>query len=171
LPQLRELEPKVIPRLEQALNDRWPGTDRVDIAYFVDALGAAYTTSGPGHTIISSTTLGNQGVDGLEIIFHEGAHLITDSLSTALSKECDLQKKRCTDLWHAVQFYTVGEIVRQELAKRGTQGYVPYAIKYGLWERGHWPKYLAILKADWQPYLEGKSGFDMATKSLVKDLD
>lgn len=119
------MEGKVIPRLEQALNDRWPGTDRVDIAYFVGALGAAYTTTEPGHTIISSAALGNQGVDGLEIIFHEGAHLITDSVSSALSKECDLQKKRCADLWHAVQFYTVGEIVRQELDKRDTQGYVP----------------------------------------------
>ncbi len=44
-------------------------------------------------------------------------------------------------------------------------------MKYGLWERGHWPKYLTILKADWQPHLEGKSGFDTAIKSLVRDLN
>lgn len=35
-------------------------------------------------------------------------------------------------LWHAVLFYTTGAIVARELGG----GYVPYATKTGLWERG-----------------------------------
>lgn len=68
------------------------------------------------------------------------------------------------DLWHAVIFYTTGELVRRELP-----GYVPYAFKNGLWKRA-WPMYLGPLERDWQPYLDGKSSFHAVIAALVNDV-
>ena len=103
-------------------------------------------------------------------MFHEGAHRLTGKLESALDSEFRRQNKSYDDLWHAVQFYTVGVVVRDALAARGTPGYVPYAYKFGLYDRGDWPKFRPALERDWQLYLDGKSSFDQAVANLVRDI-
>jgi hypothetical protein len=103
-------------------------------------------------------------------MFHEGAHTLTGKLESVLDSEFRRQNKSYDDLWHAVQFYTVGVVVRDALAAHGTPGYVPYADKFGLYERGDWPKFRPALGRDWQPYLDGKSTFDQSVANLVRDI-
>lgn len=168
-PRVDEMAPSVIPRLEQLLQDKWPDApDQVDVVKSVSEVGGAYTTLDPGHTTISRQ-FNSSSDDSLETVFHEGAHLLTTHLREALAGECQAQKKDCADLWHAVQFYTVGEVVKAELAKRRKPNYTPYAYKFGLYDRGHWPGFRQALEKDWQPYIEGKTNFPAAIHKLVTD--
>lgn len=99
-------------------------------------------------------------------MFHEASHGISDRLEHAISAECRKQNLLLPrrDLWHAVLFYTAGEVVRRQLGD-----YTPYAEKNGLWKRA-WPMYIGALEKDWQPYLDGKIPFDSAVIALVKDV-
>lgn len=166
VPRVAQYSPKLIPRLEKFLNSSWPGADRVDVSYFVVALGNAYTTTDPGHTTISSSREVNSGDAGLEIIFHEAAHLLTRNLQHQLLKDCHAENADCGDLWHAIQFFTVGEVVKQQLAS----GYEPYAFKYGLYQRGRWSAFLPLIRKDWQPYMEGRIRFEDAVKTLASEI-
>ena len=49
---------------------------------------------------------------------------------------------RRRDVWHAILFYTTGEMVRRQL-----KGYVPYATKNNRYERG-WQGVPEILDKD-----------------------
>ena len=165
-PRVAQLSPKVIPQLEKFLNSSWPGVDRVDVSYFVVALGNAYTTTEPGHTTISSSREVNSGDSGLEIVFHEAAHLLTRNLQHQLAQDCQAENADCGDLWHAIQFFTVGEVVKQQLAS----DYEPYAFKYGLYQRGRWSSFLPIIRKDWQPYMDAKINFENAINSLASEI-
>lgn len=91
-------------------------------------------------------------------------------MTDALFAECGAQKKKCGDLWHAILFYTPGVEVRRALPADEQAAFMPYAYKYGLYTRGEWPKYRAVLEKDWQAYLDGKTDFAAAIHSLVADL-
>lgn len=67
-------------------------------------------------------------------------------------------------LWHAVLFYSTGEVVRERIP-----GYTPYALKHGLWERV-WPAHLDVLEREWKPYLKGNRQFEAAIEALVDGL-
>jgi hypothetical protein len=164
-PKVSGMQARIIPRLESVFESSWPASPlRVDVTFWVDAIGHAYTTD---QTTISSST--DSGMYAVELVFHEGAHVIVHELQRALAKGCEEQKKDCGDLWHAVQFYTLGELMKDELRKQNID-YTPYPLKYGVYRSGRWTKYLIALEKDWKPYLEGKQTFDQAVNSLVRDL-
>ena len=82
------------------------------------------------------------------------------------------------DLWHALLFYTTGEMVRRAAAQgklqlpgAGTRSasYMPYAYRNNLYTRG-WEDYLRVLEAYWQPYLDGNTDFDHAIRAVVGGL-
>jgi uncharacterized protein (UPF0218 family) len=81
---------------------------------------------------------------GLEVLFHEASHPLAEKLEKDLGRECAAQKKQCDDLWHAAQFYTVGDVVRRTLSKRGIT-YDSYAEHNGLYQRGQRPKFKRAL--------------------------
>jgi hypothetical protein len=137
---------------------------RADVSGYAN-WASAYTTDNPTRITISSQDPANQGSAALEIVFHEASHGISDRLEHAISAECRKQNLVLPrqDLWHAVLFYTTGEVVRRHLGD-----YTPYAERNGLWKRG-WLMYLHALENDWQPYLDGKVPFDSAVAALVKD--
>lgn len=85
------------------------------------------------------------------------------SFGTRLRMNAKTERQLPRDLWHAVLFYTTGEMVR-----RAIPGYVPYAEANGLWKSA-WPMCLNPLNRDWKPYLEGNVSFADAVSALVKD--
>jgi hypothetical protein len=150
--------------LAKVFGARWQGTAiRTDITQYA-GLGA-YTTLGPTHITVSSADPANAGQAGLEILFHEASHALIRPIRDALSREAQAQKStlRRPDTWHALLFYTTGEIVKRRL-----DGYVPYAIKGGLYERA-WLGALAVFEQDWKPYLESKTDRDTAVRRVVAD--
>ncbi len=70
-------------------------------------------------------------------------------------------------LSHSIIFYTAGEAVRSVAVRAGHPGYVPYAEKYGVWDRGM-SQFRAPLEEVWKPYLNGKGTRDEALAAFVR---
>jgi hypothetical protein len=168
-------------RLADIYQTRWPREKiRVDVTAYANWAGA-YTTLDPLRVTISSLDSRNQGPEALEVLFHEASHGIAEPVEQAIHRECRQRDKAIPrDLWHALIFYTTGEVIRPVLAGRepapGDQdssrpgaGYIPYAVREGLYQRG-WNDYLKVLQRFWQPYLEGQASFDDAIARMVSSL-
>jgi len=175
-------------RLADIYQTRWP-TDkiRVDVTRFANSAGA-YTTLDPLRVTISSTDPRNQDAAALEVLFHEASHGIAQPVEQAIVRECRQREKPIPrDLWHALIFYTTGEVIKPILdaqadpatgtaqngadstATRDSSPYTPYAKREGLYQRG-WDSYLQLLTLYWQPYLDGKVTFDNAIAHIVSAL-
>jgi len=161
-------------RLAEIYETDWPRERiRVDVAAYANS-GGAYTTLDPLRITVASTDARNQGPEALEILFHEASHGISDNVQSAILRECRQRDKPVPrDLWHALLFYTTGEVIRPAVfssdAATAKAGYVPYAVREGLYKRG-WEDYLRVLTEFWQPYLDGKESFDDAIAHMVSAL-
>jgi len=178
-------------RLADIYQTKWPKEKiRVDVSAYANPAGA-YTTIDPLRVTISSTDARNQGDEAFEVLFHEASHGIAEPVQSAIIRECRQRDKAIPrDLWHALIFYTTGEVIRPlltpaENAPPDTEDavkpninrpppsrketYTPYAIREGLYERG-WKDYLQLLTRFWQPYLDNKSTFDDAVARMVSAL-
>lgn len=168
--RVQDLGPKLAAAMTRDLHQQWPVAPiRVDVCYYVPAIGYAYTTR-PAHTTFSSSDPSTQGLSGFELLFHEASHTFADVMRDALSAECRAQKKNCGDLWHTALFYTSGVELRRLLPAAEQASFTPYAYEQGAYSRGNWPTYRRVLEADWQKYLDGKISFADAIHSMVADL-
>ncbi len=178
-------------RLADIYQTKWPKAKiRVDVCGYANPTGA-YTTLDPLRVTISSTDPRNQDDEAFEVLFHEASHGIAEPVQSAIIRECRQRDKAIPrDLWHALIFYTTGEVIRPlltpaENAPPDTEDavkpninrpppsrketYTPYAVREGLYERG-WKDYLQLLTRFWQPYLDNKSTFDDAIARMVSAL-
>lgn len=180
-PLVREQGVGLSQRLADIYQTRWPqGKIRVDVVAYANWAGA-YTTVDPLRVTISSLDSRNQGPQALEVLFHEGSHGIAEAVQKAIVRECRQRDKPIPrDLWHALVFYTTGEVIRTVLTSSSTtsgdkgnegssSGYNTYAFREGLYQRG-WKSYLELLQRFWQPYLDGKATFDDAIARMVSSL-
>ena len=187
-PLVREQGVGLSERLASIYQTRWPKNKiRVDVSAYANWAGA-YTTLDPLRVTISSLDPRNQGAQALEVLFHEASHGIAEPVEQAIARECKQRDKAIPrDLWHALIFYTTGEVIRPVMTAAtdgspdGTLiadaadgntpggGYTPYAVKEGLYQRG-WDDYLKVLSRFWQPYLDGKATFDDAVARMVSSL-
>src|SRR5216684_3830849 len=122
----------------------------------------------------------NRGIYGFEVLFHEASHALAGAVNEAIAREFRQRDKPIPrDLWHALLFYTTGELVRRDLAYgtmtiAGLQGtdpssYQPYAARFGLYS-GAWDRFRGMLDLYWRPYLDGKVSFDTAVARLAAAL-
>ena len=168
-------------RLADIYQTRWPKEKiRVEISAYANWAGA-YTTLDPLRVTISSLDPRNQDAEALEVLFHEASHRIAEPVEEAIIRECRQRDKAIPrDLWHALVFYTTGEVLRPVLASQRTPagdpdggvpggGYTPYALREGLFQR-EWNDYFKLLQRFWQPYLNGTSTFDDAIARMVSSL-
>jgi hypothetical protein len=177
-PLVRSRGLELAERLAEIYQTKWPVEKiRVDVSPYANLAGA-YTTLEPLRVTISSTDPRNQGSAALEVLFHEASHGIAEPVEGAIARECRQRDKPIPrDLWHALIFYTTGEVIRPVMTSpgAGAQGgapsgaYTPYAVRQGLYTRG-WDAYLKLLTTFWQPYLDGKSTFDDAIARMVSAL-
>ena len=182
-PLVRKRGEGVAERLADIYQTRWPHEKiRVDVVAYANWAGA-YTTVDPLRVTISSLDPRNQGPSAFEVLFHEGSHGIAGAVQAAIIRECRQRDKPIPrDLWHALVFYTTGEVVRTVLTSPSANGaekekgggnsgdgYKAYAFREGLYQRG-WKSYLELLQRFWQPYLDGKATFDDAIARMVSSL-
>jgi hypothetical protein len=180
-PLVREQGVGLSERLADIYQTRWPREKiRVDLTGYANWSGA-YTTADPLRVTISSLDSRNQGPAALEVLFHEGSHGIAEPVQAAIIRECRQRDKAIPrDLWHALVFYTTGEVLRPVLGSSGATagdqdgtvsggGYTPYALREGLYQRG-WNDYFKLLQRFWQPYLDGHASFDDAIARMVSSL-
>jgi hypothetical protein len=151
---------------------------RVDVVIYAGPFGA-YTSLDPTHITVASGDPRNEGLAGFEILFHEASHALAVPVQDAISEDCRLRDIPIPrDLWHALLFYTTGEMVRRAAAEGKLQlpgaetkaaSYTPYAYRNNLYSRG-WEDYLRLLEAYWQPYLDGRTDFEHAIRAVVAGL-
>ena len=119
------------PALSQALTrtyeSTWPN-DPVPVDLSVTAgPNGAYTTGPPTHVTMSSSEPSLQGLAALEMLFHEGSHSAVSNLFERVRQASSEQKVSVPpQLWHAVLFYTAGELTTRELKAHGI-AYTQYA--------------------------------------------
>src|SRR5436309_11670832 len=119
-PLVREQGVSLSERLADIYQTRWPREKiRVDVTGYAIRPGA-YTVPDPCRLTISSLDSRNQGAEALEVLFHEGSHGIAEPVQAAIIRECRQRDKAIPrDLWHALVFYTTGEIIRPVLGPSG----------------------------------------------------
>ena len=103
-------------RLADIYETHWPRQKiRVDVAAYANLAGA-YTTLDPLRVTIASLDSRNQDAEALEVLFHEAYHGIAEPVQDAIIRECRQRDKAIPrDLWHALIFYTTGEVLRPVL--------------------------------------------------------
>ena len=89
-------------------------------------------------------------------------HQWDDEIFKALREASKVSNKIVPkDVSHALIFFTAGEAVRQVMPS-----HLPYAEKYGVWQRGIGPFRTAIQEV-WKPYLDGRGTRDETLAELV----
>ncbi|WP_226649224.1 hypothetical protein [Microbulbifer variabilis] len=128
------------------------------------------TTSGRNfQTIINSTYPDYADWFALEMFFHEISH------ANAVRRESKLQKIIAKEfnplglddkkgIWHPIQFYTVGQVVKSEISE-DVKNYIPYAEMKGLYV-GSWD-YKSLLDQYWMPYLDGEVSMEQAIRNIA----
>jgi hypothetical protein len=164
-PLIAQYESALKPAFARAYDTPWPkGRIHVEMSYYTTG-ASGYTSIRPTLITISSGSLRNVGPAGLETVFHEAGHAlvpkIRDEIGAADARRG--RKPAYPDLWHAVMFYTTGELVKQQVPE-----VVPYAIKYGMWETT-WPNLLPIMERDWKPFLDGKASLRESLDRVAAD--
>jgi hypothetical protein len=144
----------------------WPTEPmHVDLSV-VAGPGGAFSVN--NHITISSSDPGYRGHAGLEMLFHEASHGLNlfDALIQPLVRIAAEQNVTLPpQLWHAVLFYTAGELTTRELKARSID-YAPYANAAfddnmcGIGCRNK-------IADHWTPRLDGKRSIPDALSTLV----
>ena len=184
-PLVRRMGSDLANQLVRVYQHPWPaGRLRVDVVWYAGPEGS-YTSLNPAHITIASHDSRNQGLAAFEMLFHEASQSLADGVNEAIARHChDLNKPIPRDLWHALLFYTTGELVRREVASSPASAsaaavdeggspspaaYTPYAVRNGLYDHG-WSDYDMALERFWQPYLDGSVDFDTAIAHIINAL-
>ena len=122
---VRTIAPDVISRLTKLYTTPWfTSPVRIDVVWVGNRQGA-YATDGPTHATISSGAANNTGWSAVEIVFHEISHILIEPIEKELATALGDRRRDHGVLWHVVQFYITGQVVRDVLATRGIS-YSPY---------------------------------------------
>ncbi|MCU6497806.1 hypothetical protein LPN04_08380 [Rugamonas sp. A1-17] len=140
---------------------------RIDIVVETGTRQGGYTDT---QTVIPSGRPSYQGLASLEMVYHEISHIAsTDKLENAIEARLKATHRNPdSELWHGVQFYTVGAVVKDAYQRDGIV-YEPYADKGGLFKR-FWTPLLPPIENKWRPYMNGKQTFDQAVTRMVDQL-
>jgi len=135
----------------------------------------AHTTAGPegtsGHTVIAPQKNSESDV-AMDTIFHEISHPMDRQIVPWADSEAERQHVDIpSDLWHAMTLYTTGEIVRKQISESGNvTAYRPQLDWILIFERNGWSEMLVARKKYWQPYLDGTSPLESASRDLVRNV-
>jgi len=180
-PMVRRMGVELSGQLADIYQQAWPSNRlRVDVVWYGGPFGA-YTSLAPTHVTISSHDARNRGVYGFEVLFHESSHALAAAVTAAIAREFRQRDKPIPrDLWHALLFYTTGELVRRDVLygasattpqpgdppENYSPAYQTYATRFGLYS-GSWVRFRGMLDLYWLPYLDGRISFDTAIARLA----
>ena len=179
-PLIQKMGVELSGQLADVYQRPWPSQRiRVDVVWYGGPFGA-YTSLDPMHITISSHDPRNRGVYGFEVLFHEASHEVAGAVTQAIAKDFRARDKPIPrDFWHALLFYTTGEIVRRDVEygsmtftneqRNGASEYLPYAARFGLYS-GSWEHFRALLDLYWLPYLDGRVSFETAMTRMSAEM-
>ena len=152
--------------LTRTYESTWP-SDPVPVDLSVTAgPNGAYTTGPPTHVTISSSEPSLQGLAALEMLFHESSHSAVSNLFERVRQASSEQKVSVPpQLWHAVLFYTAGELTTRELKAHGIT-YTQYA-GHGLYTNLCGAGCREKIVEYWTPRLDGTRSMAECLSALV----
>ncbi|MFI5173530.1 MAG: hypothetical protein ACHQKY_01640 [Terriglobia bacterium] len=147
----------------------FPAQIRVDVTSFGWEFGAYTVGEGESAHVVISTDQGNQGFAALEALMHEPSHAIVEPTAGAIGADLtrvarELGVRPPYNLWHAILFYTSGELTRRALAERGVSNYHPVILE--MYARG-FSGFRQPLETHWQAYLDGKVSREVAIRQIL----
>ena len=156
---------------EKAYGMPFPKRILVDVSGFAWEFGAYTVGDGESvHCVISSADPASQGYSALESLMHEPAHGIVEPAAGALGADLSAASEKLGlkpphNLWHALLFYTAGDLTRRALAPRGVD-YKPLIYWGGFFER-QFVGFKEPLETYWRAYLDGTIARDEAMKQIL----
>ena len=160
-PKLRRHEVKAGERLARAMGGHWPkGRLRADACYYANWAGA-YTSQSPDHVVTASSDKDTMGWSSFELMLHEPCHTAALGARFGLIVRGAFNVhgvKEPERLWHALIFYTAGELTRDVLVEEKVEGFRSYAEAGEFWKKGAWQGHNVIFDAHWRPFLRGEIG-------------
>lgn len=172
VPLLEQHEVRLIDGLLAAFDGRWPGAPlRVDVSAHTNWAGA-YTTNDPNHIMVSSSDPDIRGLHGLEMIVHESSHakeIEGDHIEALEAAYAQLGAEPPERLWHALIFYTSGELMKDAFAEADVE-FEPYAERAGFYDRRSWAGYREAFDAHWRPLLSGEIEREAAYLGVARAL-
>jgi hypothetical protein len=153
---------QVLAFIENAYGMKWPAAGYpVHISGYSNWAGA-YSTVG-NLLVVAGLDTSNRGATGMETLFHEGMHQWDSPVFLQLREHARANNMLVPrSLTHVMIFWTAGEAVKRQIP-----GHVPYAIRYGVYDRV-WSALRDAVAELWQPYLEGRVTRDEAHAALIK---
>ena len=158
-PMLASTVAELLAAHEKAYGMPFPKHILVDVAAFGWEFGA-YTVGDAEsvHCVIQSNDPASQGYSALESLMHEPAHGIVEAEAGAIGADLasaarKLNLKPRHNLWHALLFFTAGDLTRRALAPRGVD-YKPLIYWGGFFDR-QFAGFKEPLETYWRAYLEG----------------
>ena len=148
----------------------WPTRILVDVTSHAWEFGAYTVGEGDAaHAVIASTDPGYQGFGALESLMHEPSHAIVGATSAAIGADLtrlsrELGLRPMANLWHAILFYTSGQLTARVLARRGVADYRPMIM--GMYD-GPFRGFRPSLETHWQAYLDGTITRDAAIREIL----
>jgi hypothetical protein len=165
IPRTQDIAKDVTARLAALYQTPWfTEPVRVDIVRVGNWQGA-YTMNRPTHVTIASGDSDAAGWNGVDVVFHEVSHTLILRIQQLIEDEARTTGKKAGTLWHALQFVTTGEVVREALAARKID-FTSYVYRTGLIDRA-WSTFRKPLEREWMPYIQGKISLEDAVKRLV----
>ena len=155
--------------IEHFLDHRFQITPiREDIVVGTGSRNGGYTDT---QTVLPSGRADYQGLAALEMLYHEATHIdVMDTVMDEIDSALKATHRSGDQLWHAVQFFTVGEVVKDVVHRKGNLDYQTYADLNGVYTRGNWPAYHAAIEAEWRPYLRGEVTRQQAIRGMVNKM-
>jgi hypothetical protein len=170
-PMLEAAGEELVAAHEKAYEMPFPKHILVDFA----ALGwqfGAYTVGDEDHAHVVMQSQNNPAAEGLMILesmIHEPSHVLVGSTSgaiggdlTRISKELGIRPY--ANLWHAILFYTAGELTRRAFAHQGVLDYKPIILQM---YAGPFKGFRNSLEKHWQAFLDGKMSRDDALRQII----
>ena len=165
--RIKATAPDITPRLEKIYQAKWFSYPVRADAVWVHGWAGASTTLDPTHSTLSSTHPDNQNWSGVEAVYHELSHALVPPLAARLNAALGQAAKRNGTLWHAIQFYLTGQVVREALATHNVN-YTPMVYTVVTLFPGGWRNYRVPIEDAWAPYLQGSYSMDEAIARIAK---
>ena len=170
-PMLASAGEELVTAHEKAYGRPFPKKILVDVTSYGWEFGAYTIGDGElAHAVIQSQdNPGGEGFYALESLLHEPSHVLVGPTSGAIGEDIARVTKETgirpySYLWHAILFYTSGELTRRALARRGVHDYKPIVLQ--MYDRG-FRDFRQALETHWQAYLDGKVSREAAIRQIV----
>jgi hypothetical protein len=157
-------------RLARSLDASWPSRPvRVDIVHNAGPPGNAHTVSETAQITIAATDPRHQGLNGLEVLFHEASHIWDAVLMKGVEDAAkQLGRRPPGQLWHGLLFFNAGVITRDALDAVGIRDYELYMEQQDMFDRVY-RGWRPGMEEHWLQFLNGKLRREEAILRILRD--